>query len=149
MESVKLELLNIFELEKLLKCDVTGVDYSGFGLLFCFGSSLVSKIIMAKTRQFDGEIIPSHVAIVYGSFIFESTTDSVKVNHKTIPQGVRMWLISDYIKAENERLTKYYFYKMKPTAFNKDQLLQNLHLPYGVDSIVDFVLKMVYNIDTR
>ena len=134
-----INLLNIYDLEKELKGKT--IKYSGYGLLFCFGCSFVSKIIMAKTRQFEKEIVPSHVAIVYGQFIFESTTDSVIINNKTIPKGVRMWLISDYIKAEKERLTKYYFYKMKPTAFDTDQLLQNLHLPYGVDSIVDFILK--------
>lgn len=127
------KLLNIDELKELIK------NGKSAGLLFCFGNSLVSKIIQAKTRIRDGEVVPSHVAMVYRTFIFESTTDSVHVNHKNIKSGVRMWLVSDYLKSEIGNNTKYYFY---PTnKFDKDMMLKCLHLPYGKDSIVDFLIK--------
>lgn len=132
-----INLLNIYDLEKELKGK--GVKYSGFGLLFCFGSSFVSKVIMAKTRQFEGEIVPSHVAMIYGGFIFESTTDVVRINNKEVNSGVRMWLLKDFIQAEKNKLTKYYYYKTN--KFDKDMMLECLHLPYGKDSIIDFVLK--------
>lgn len=134
-----INLLNIYELEQVLTNKLVG--YSGFGLLFCFGSSLTSKLIMAKTRLFDGEIVPSHVAMVYGGFVFESTTDEVKVDHKEIKSGVRMWLLKDYLKTEKNKLTKYYFYRLDRSNFNKDMMLDCLHLPYGKVTIVEFALK--------
>lgn len=134
-----MELLNVYDLAEELKGN--RVKYSGVGLLFCFGTSLVSKIIMAKTRQDDGEIVPSHVAIVYGSFIFESTTDEVSINNKQIKSGVRMWLLNDYIESEKNKLTKYYFYRMNTNQFDKDTMFECLHLPYGKDTILDFLLK--------
>lgn len=136
-----MELLNIYELEQTLKAKSAGIKYSGYGILFCFGSSLVSKIIQMKTRDYDGEMVPSHVAIIYGQFIFESTTQIGRINNKTIPEGVRMWLLTDYIEAEKTHLTKYYFYNLNSNKFNKDEMLNNLHLPYGRDTIIDFILK--------
>lgn len=136
-----MELLNIYELEELLKSKIKGVDFSGWGLLFCFGSSLVSRIIQIKTREYDDEVVPSHVAIVFGNFIFESTTQIERVNHKIIHEGVRMWQIKDFIEAEKSKLTKYYMFNMDKNAFDKDAMLNNLHLPYGRDTIIDFVLK--------
>mgnify|MGYP006908798252 CR=1 FL=1 len=133
------ELLNIYDLAKEIKG--RQVPYSAFGLLFCFGSSLVSQIIMAKTRQFKDEIVPSHVAILYGGFIFESTTDVVNVNKKQVKSGVRMWLLKDFIEAEKSKLTKYYLYRIDRNKFDKDTMLDCLHLPYGKDTIVDFILK--------
>lgn len=134
-----MELLNIYDLENELKLKKN--IYVGFGLLFCFGTSLVSKIIMAKTRIDDGEIVPSHVAMLYGGFIFESTTDVVNINHKEVKSGVRLWQIKDYIESEKNKLTKYYYYKMPKNKFDKDMMIDCLHLPYGKDTIVDFLLK--------
>lgn len=134
-----MELLNIYDLADKLKGHK--VSYAGFGLLFCFGTSLVSKIIQAKTRVEDGEIVPSHVAIIYGQFVFESTTDIVNINDKIVKSGVRMWLLTDFIEAEKNRLTKYYFYEMNQGKIDKDTLCNCLHLPYGRDTIIDFLLK--------
>lgn len=134
-------LLTIFDLEEQLKYKGKGLKYVGNGLLFCFGTSLVSRIIQMKTREYDDEVVPSHVAILYGQYIFESTTQQEHVNHKNIPEGVRMWLIDDFIEAEKNKLTKYYLYKMNRQEFDTDALMHNLHLPYGRDTIIDFVLK--------
>ena len=134
-----MELLNIYDLQRVLKGKK--IPYSGYGILFCFGTSLVSKIIMAKTREYDGEIVPSHAAMVYGAYIFESTTDEVNVNHKNIKSGVRLWKIEDFIESEKDKLTSYYFYPMKPNKFNNEMMMDCLHLPYGKDTIVDFLLK--------
>ena len=82
-----------------------------YGLLFCFGKSMISKMIQTKTRTNNYEKVPSHVAVVYGAYIFESTTEEVDVNGKHIPKGVRRWLLSDFIKAERKKETEYKFYK--------------------------------------
>ena len=107
-----MELLNIFELDELLKSKTKGIKYSCFGLLFCFGTSLISRAIQMKTREYDDEVVPSHVAMLFGEYIFESTTSEELVNHKKIHEGVRMWMIEDFIEAEKSKLTKYYVYKM-------------------------------------
>lgn len=132
-----MELLNIYDFAESIKGKK--VPYSAFGILFCFGTSLVSKIIQAKTREYDGEVVPSHVAYIYGGFVFESTTDIVRVNNKIVKSGVRMWLLEDFIEAEKNKLTKYYLYPT--TNIDKDVLFNCLHLPYGKDTIVDFLLK--------
>jgi len=134
-----MELLNIYDLEKLFKGK--NVKYSGFGLLFCFGTSVVSKIIMARTQHYNYELVPSHVAIIYGGFVFESTTDEVHIGNKFIKSGVRMWLLKDFIQAEKNKLTKYFFYKMDRNKFDRDTMLDCLHLPYGKITIIDFLLK--------
>lgn len=134
-----MELLNIYDLQEKLKGH--SVKYSGFGLLFCFGTSLVSKIIMAKTRKEDGEVVPSHVAMVFGEFIFESTTDEIHINDKEIKSGVRMWLLKDFIEAEKNKLTRYYFFNLNRNKFDKDTMVECLHLPYGKDTIIDFLLQ--------
>lgn len=142
-----MELLNIFELDELLKSKTKGIKYSCFGLLFCFGTSLISRAIQMKTREYDDEVVPSHVAILFGEYIFESTTSEEFVNHKKIHEGVRMWMIEDFIEAEKNKLTKYYVYKMSQAQFDVDNLMHNLHLPYGRDTIVDFVFKNKSNGD--
>ena len=129
-----MELLNIYDLSKTIRGNNSGI-------LFCFGTSVVSKLIMAKTRLECGEVVPSHIALLYGDWIFESTTEEVHINNKIIKSGVRNWLVKDFIEAEKKKLTKYYFYKMNSGHFNVNQLTDCLHLPYGVDNIIDFVLK--------
>lgn len=131
------ELLTIFDLEKLFKS--SGKTLHGFGIVFCFGTSLVSKIIQAKTRKEDGEVVPSHVLLVWGNSVLESTTDVQKINHKTIPSGVRCWRLKDWLECEKNKLTKYYYYPYK--NIDTDLLTDLIHLPYGRDTIVDFLLK--------
>ena len=135
-----MDLLNIYELEETLKSKTKGIKYSSFGILFCFGTSLVSRLIQAKTRMQDKEVVPSHVLIIYGEWIFESTTEVVNTfTHKKIPSGVRMWKLEEYIDHEKSKSSKYYLYKYN--KFDKDMLLSCLHLPYGKDNIIDFILK--------
>lgn len=125
-------ILNIKELEEWMEAAHSGV-------LFCFGTSLISKIIQAKTRLTDTEIVPSHVAMFYGDVIYESTTDIVKVGHKTIGAGVRRWLLSDYIKSEYKKQTSYVVYELP--YFDRQKADEYVHLPYGKDTILDFLLK--------
>lgn len=142
MSSSKEELLNISELKK--RFSENGF-LLGFGTIFCFGTSLVSQIIQAKTKLYDNEVVPSHVAIIWGDTIYESTTEVVKVNYKTIPSGVRAWKVKDFIQSEQKKKTKYYYY-----PYNKidiDLARELVHLPYGVYNIVDFLLKNKSNGD--
>lgn len=127
----ELELIKISELSKL-------INNSDVGILFCFGKSMISKIIQAKTRMNAYEVVPSHVAIVFCGYIYESTTEVVNVNNKTIPSGVRRWQLKDYFKAERKKETEYYFY---PTVIYTDDLEKYVHYPYGKDTIVDFLLQ--------
>lgn len=108
------------------------------GLLFCFGTSLISQIIIAKTRLYNSEIIPSHVAMIYDGYIYESTTDEVKVNNKHIPSGVRRWQLKDYFKSEKKKDTLYYF----SNSCNLDikTMEHYIHYPYGKDTIIDYLL---------
>lgn len=131
------QLLNIFDLEKIFKSQ--GKTLHGFGIVFCFGTSLVSRIIQAKTRIEEGEIVPSHVLLVWGNQVLESTTDVQTINHKRIPSGVRMWRLKDWIECEKKRLTKYFYYPYK--NIDNDLMTDLLHLPYGRDTIVDFIIK--------
>lgn len=125
-------ILNINELEEFL-------NNRHSGLIFCFGTSMISKIIQIKTREYDTEIVPSHVAMFYGNHIYESTTDIVHIGHKTIGSGVRRWLISDFIKSEHRKQTKYAVLNME--YFERDKADSYVHLPYGKDTILDFLLK--------
>ncbi|MCM1324189.1 MAG: hypothetical protein NC218_08500 [Acetobacter sp.] len=108
------------------------------GLLFCFGTSFISKIIQAKTRQHSYEQVPSHVAVVFNNYIYESTTEIVKINKKTIPSGVRRWLITDYLKSEKKKDTSYFFY---PFIISLDTAESFVHYPYGKDIILDYLLQ--------
>lgn len=114
------------------------INSQDVGLLFCFGKSMISKIIQAKTRIDNYEVVPSHVAVVFNGYIYESTTEVVHVNNKTIPSGVRRWQLKDYFKSEKKKETEYYFY---PTVIYIDELERYVHYPYGKDTIVDFLLQ--------
>lgn len=129
------KLINIYELEDYIE------DYmspNSMGILFCFGTSFISKLIIAKTRLTPQEIVPSHVALITKYHIYESTTSEEKVGAKTIRQGVRRWQISDFIQAEKNKLTKYVYI---PHSFSINKADQCIHLPYGKDTILDFLLK--------
>lgn len=132
---IELKLLNIYDLEYLIEDDM---EYNTTGVLFCFGTSLISRIIQAKTRITKGEIVPSHVAILTKNYIYESTTGEEHIDNKYIRQGVRRWLTSDFIKAEKSKLTKYIFVKHPVDIWKANQYV---HLPYGKDIILDFLLK--------
>lgn len=126
------EIMNLKELEEYLESCHSGI-------LFCFGTSMISRIIQAKTRKYDSEIVPSHVAMIYGDHIYESTTDVVHIGYKTIKSGVRRWLLSDFLKAEHKKQTEYAVLKME--YFERDKADSYIHLPYGKDTILDFLLK--------
>lgn len=132
-----MELKTIYDLEELFYKD--GLAPRAFGTIFCFGTSLISRIIQAKTRIEDDEVVPSHVLIVWGNAVLESTTDTCIIDHKRIPSGVRYWRLEDWIKTEKNRLTKYYFYPT--TKIDIDTATNLLYLPYGRDTIVDFLIK--------
>jgi hypothetical protein len=127
----ELVLINIKELKQL----ITNTD---IGLLFCFGTSMISKLIQARTRRNNYEKVPSHVALVYKGYIYESTTEVVHVNNKTIPAGVRRWQLKDYFKAESKKETEYYF---SPILIDSVELEKYVHYPYGKDTIIDFLLE--------
>lgn len=112
-----------------------GID--NYGLLFCFGKSMISKMIQTKTRLNNYEKVPSHVAIVYGQYLFESTTEEVDVNGKHIPKGVRRWLLTDFIKAERKKETEYKFFRTPLSIYDLEYYV---HYPYGVDTIIDYLL---------
>lgn len=129
------ELTPVINLKGLEEC----LQYYNSGLIFCFGTSLISRIIQAKTRLTDSEIVPSHVAMFYGEHIYESTTDAPTVGYKHIPAGVRRWLIKDFIKSEYKKQTTY---AVLSIDYLDRQLADNyIHLPYGKDTILDFLLK--------
>lgn len=109
------------------------------GILFCFGDSFISKVIQLKTREYKNEIVPSHVAMIYDNFLYESTSASEKVGNKRIPSGVRRYLLKDFFKLEQGKNTKYVFYDMGDLPLNR--LDKYTHLPYGKDTIVDFLVK--------
>ena len=109
------------------------------GLLFCFGSSFISRVIQAKTKEYDEELVPSHVAmIVDGQFLYESTSAPERLGNKRIPAGVRRYLLKDFLRLERTKNTEYYFY---PCSLSSTQLEKYLFYPYGKDTIVDFLLK--------
>lgn len=131
---IEYKLMNIYELEDLIEDN----EGKSSGVLFCFGTSFISRLIMAKTRLSKNEIVPSHVSLIYGNFIYESTTGEERVGHKYIRHGVRRWLLADFIKAEKSKLTKYIYL---PAILNILKAEQCVHLPYGKDIILDFLLK--------
>lgn len=126
------DILTIKELKALIHKGDTG-------LLFCIGKSFISQLIRAKTRLNENEIVPSHVAIIKdGTFLYESTSNSAKLGSKHIPAGVRRMLLKDFYRLDKDKETDYYFY---PCVIDERLLEQYIHYPYGIDSIVDFVLK--------
>ena len=109
------------------------------GLLFCFGSSFISRVIQAKTKEYDEELVPSHVAmIVDGQYLYESTSAPERLGYKRIPSGVRRYLLKDFFRLERSKNTKYYFY---PCDLLSPQLEKYLFYPYGKDTLIDFLLK--------
>lgn len=128
-------IINVHDLEKYLK------HSSKAGVLFCFGTSFISRLIQAKTKLYPTERVPSHVALIYSGFIYESTTESPTVNKKHIPPGVRRWLLSDFMKSEKKKQTSYAILDLPLEMFNEIILEESIHLPYGKDTILDFVLK--------
>ena len=126
------KIMNLKELEEFL-------DDCYSGVIFCFGTSMISRIIQAKTRKFDGEIVPSHVAMFYGNNLYESTTDVVHIGHKTIKAGVRRWLLEDFLKSEHKKQTEYAILTIP--YFENTLADEYIHLPYGKDTILDFLLK--------
>lgn len=132
MRISKQDLLTTDDLKKLINKNDTGV-------LFCFGESFISKLIQAKTRKDRAEVIPSHVALIYqGTFLYESTSLSDKLGSKTIPAGVRRYLLKDFYRLEKDKETLYYFY---PFDLNIRAMEKYIHYPYGKDTILDFLLK--------
>ena len=124
-------LLTIKELKQLITKHDTG-------LLFCFGTSLISRIIQAKTKLNNKEVVPSHVAIIYqGKFLYESTSQAQEYKNKTIPAGVRRYLLTDFYNIEKDKGTKYYFF---PCDIYEHELEYYVHYPYGKDLILDFLL---------
>ena len=112
---------------------------SDTGLLFCFGTSFISRVIQAKTKLYDEEQVPSHVAmIVNGQFLYESTSAPERLGNKRIPSGVRRYLLKDFYRLEKGKETEYYFY---PCDLLSSQLEKYLFYPYGKDTIVDFLLR--------
>lgn len=127
-----MDLLTIDELKALITKRDTG-------LLFCFGTSFISKVIEFKTRKDENEKVPSHVAIIVdGTFLYESTSQPEKLYNKTIPAGVRRYLLKDFYKIEKDKSTKYFFY---PCTLDYTRLERYIHYPYGKDTILDFALK--------
>lgn len=126
------ELLSLGELKNLISKGDTG-------LLFCFGSSFISRVIQAKTKEYNEELVPSHVAmIVDGQFLYESTSAPERLGYKRIPSGVRRYLLGDFFRLERTKNTKYYFC---PCDLSDTQLEKYLFYPYGKDIIIDFLLK--------
>nr|DAQ09846.1 MAG TPA: hypothetical protein [Caudoviricetes sp.] len=126
---------------KLLSLDTLKalIRKSDTGLLFCFGNSFISRVIQAKTKEYDDELVPSHVAmIVNGQFLYESTSAPERLGNKRIPSGVRRYLIKDFYKLEKGKEAEYYFY---PCNLLNLQLEKYLFYPYGKDTIIDFLLK--------
>ena len=68
--------------EKALRAELKRRDINVPKILFCFGNSFISHLIQAKTQVNRKERVPSHVAMIYGSYVYESTTDEAKVNKK-------------------------------------------------------------------
>lgn len=111
---------------------------SPIGILFCFGDSFISKVIQLKTRLNKNEIVPSHVAIIFNDILYESTSAPERVGNKRIPSGVRRYLLKDFYKIEKDKNTKYFFYDKE---ISQKELDKYVHLPYGKDTIVDFLIK--------
>lgn len=137
-----------YTLNTLVRRAYKDLPTNSYAILFCFGDSLVSKLIMAKTRIEVGEIVPSHTAIlVRGNdgimLVYESTTFGQKVYGKRIPSGVRRYLFSDFKSIEKDKSTKYYLATDKTTTTidNSYELERWIGYPYGIDSIIDFALK--------
>lgn len=128
------EFKNSNELKIFLNKQTNGFE----GLVFCFGTSFISRLIQMKTRKYKTEKVPSHVAMVYKGYVYESTTDSVRINNKRIPQGVRRWQLEDYLKSEAEKDTSYEIYS---TELDEQLLEHYVHYPYGKDTILDYLLK--------
>lgn len=127
-------LLNITEFKDALK---KNHSY----LLFCFGTSFVSQIIAAKTRRDKTEIVPTHVALIIdGKYLYESTSQPDTLKNKTIPAGVRRYLLEDFYNLEKNKSTKYYLYDVT-NDIDYEALEKYVHYPYGKDTILDFVLR--------
>lgn len=118
--------------EKLQDCKIRR------GILFCFGDSFISKVIQLKTRKSRNEIVPSHVAMIYDNVLYESTSAPEQVGNKRIPSGVRRYLLKDFYKLEQYKNTKYLFFDCDLSLKLLDKYI---HLPYGKDTIVDFLVK--------
>lgn len=126
-----MEIINLTQLKALINSNDEGV-------LFCIGTSFISKIIQAKTRLNPKEVVPSHVAIIHNGFLYESTSQSASIGNKTIPAGVRRYLLDDFYRLEKDKGTLYAFY---PHHVYMSVAERYIHYPYGKDIILDYLLK--------
>lgn len=124
-------ICNLAKLNQQVKC-------SESGLLFCFGTSLISQLIRNKTKLYSSEIVPSHVAIYYKGFIYESTSNEADLKKKTIPSGVRRYLFKDFLKIEANKDTTYVYIPYKVDINVAEKFI---HYPYGILTIVEFLFK--------
>lgn len=122
---------------KVLKKVIADSKYKD-GLLFCFGQSFISRLIQTKTKLYPTEVVPSHVAMIFNGHLYESTSGTERVRNKNIPAGVRRWQLDDFYKVEKKKGTLYVFV---PCALDEATLDAHIHLPYGKDAIVDYLLK--------
>lgn len=138
--------MNVYTIQALKKAldKIDPLDREG--LLFCIGTSFISKVIDVKTREEDDDIVPTHVAMIKGSFLYESTSASEKINNKKIPAGVRRYLLTDFYKLEKKKDTEYVFI---PTPLWVTELEKHIHRPYGKDIILDYLLKDGSNGDSK
>lgn len=138
--------MNVYTIQTLKKAldKIDPLDREG--LLFCIGTSFISKVIDVKTREEDDDIVPTHVAMIKGSFLYESTSASEKINNKKIPAGVRRYLLTDFYKLEKKKGTEYVFI---PTPLWVTELEKHIHRPYGKDIILDYLLKDGSNGDSK
>lgn len=138
--------MNVYTIQTLKKAldKIDPLDREG--LLFCIGTSFISKVIDVKTREEDDDIVPTHVAMIKGSFLYESTSASEKINNKKIPAGVRRYLLTDFYKLEKKKDTEYVFI---PTPLWVTELEKHIHRPYGKDIILDYLLKDGSNGDSK
>lgn len=140
-----MKLFNLQELKEFVR-------ENPYEPLICFaiGASLISRIIAAKTREYNSEIVPSHVLMIFPTnlygcaadcevMVYESTSQDDKFGKKIVHGGVRRWQFEDWAKCERGKET---LYAIAPLSFiNLRQLEGNLHRPYGMDSIVQFLVK--------
>lgn len=125
----------MYQLSEIIQVLKDDNDY----IVYCFGKSVFSQMIMAMTKIRDSEEVPSHILIKSDDMIMEASTDAFKIDSRSIPNGVRYYTVDDFIKNELSKKTLYRLKKIKLNSTQKKRFLQIMHSGYSYKTIEDFL----------
>lgn len=108
-------------------------------VIYCFGTSVFSNLIMAMTKIKDNEQVPSHILLKIGNIIVESSSESFNIFSKFIKEGVRVYTVEDFIDNELPKKTLYQYKKINIGKNAIERIRISLNKKYSYKTIEDYI----------